>query len=169
MSNSFKLLESIQTNLKEDALDNSLLNAVKSIFDKNARQFNKSISVDYDGIDLWITDTGKTIKLDTKKDKGAVLHTQKGDMNGPSLHLTADKSNGYVSAVKDLKNQLDKNINVEIEEKYIISINDKYLGNDGNLVSKEKATIYNNYDKAQNDLYYYISNNQGATGEIIEL
>ena len=71
MSNSFKLLESIQSNLNV-ADNNELLSAVQSVFDKNAKQFNKSISVVYDGVDLWITDAGNQVKLDTKKDKGVV-------------------------------------------------------------------------------------------------
>lgn len=169
-SKTINLLESIRNNINEEInRNNELLNAVKSVFDKNAKQFNRSISVVYDGIDLWITDAGQLIKLDTKKDKGSILHTQKGDMLGPSLHISVKKTNDYISDLKSLKSKLDAETNIEIKEKYIVRIDDKYLGNDGNLVSKEEATIYDNYDKAQNDLSYYISDNQGAIGEIIEL
>lgn len=164
MSKTRNLLESIQSNLKE----NELLNAVQSILDKDAIQKGKSILATYDNVDLWITDTYDKVKLDTKKDKGAVLHTQKGDMNGPSLHLSASKSNGYISAIKNLKNQFDKHVNVEIEEKFIIAIDDKYLGNDGTLVNRNEAKIYNDSNNAEHDLIFYLQNNDGE-GEVISL
>lgn len=170
-NDTIKLLESIQSNLNES----ELLNAVKSIFDKNAKQTAKSISVSYDNADLWITDAGKYVKLDTKKDKGTVLHTNKGNMNGPSIHLSVEKSNDIYSTIKKLKNDFDKSTFIDVENKYIVyasnlSTNEEgYLSDDKSIVNRDNAKVYSDKDNAEHDLINLINNNKDIKGKVEEI
>ena len=171
MSNTRNLFESFQKHLNE----NELLTAVKSIFDKNAKQTAKSISVYYNNADLWITDAGKYIKLDTKKDKGTILHTNKGDMNGPSIHLKVEKSNNIYDTIKKLKNDFDKSTSIDVENKYIVyasnlSTNEEgYLSDDKSIVNRDNAKVYSDKDSAEHDLINLINDNKDIKGKVEEI